>query len=54
MQNQYFLGPFHWTMTASLFKSVHLGKRVMLRVNADFLNNGFNMPGTPNPVAPPG
>jgi hypothetical protein len=49
MQNQYFLGPFHWTMTASLFKSVHLTEKVLLRINADFLNNVFNMPGTPNP-----
>jgi len=49
MQNQYFLGPFHWAMTASLFKTVHLTERVMLRINADFLNNVFNMPGTPNP-----
>jgi len=49
MQNQYFLGPFHWNMTASLFKAVHLSERVLLRINADFLNNVFNMPGTPNP-----
>ena len=49
MQNQYFLGPFHWAMTASLFKTVHLTERVMLRINADFLNNVFNMPGTANP-----
>jgi hypothetical protein len=49
MQNQYFLGPFHWTMTASLFKTVHLTEKMLLRINADFLNNVFNMPGTPNP-----
>ena len=49
MQNQYFPGPFHWTMTASLFKSIHLSESVLLRINADFLNNVFNMPGTPNP-----
>jgi hypothetical protein len=49
MQNQYFLGPFHWAMTASLFKTLRLTEKVMLRINADFLNNVFNMPGTPNP-----
>jgi hypothetical protein len=49
MQNQYILGPFHWNMTASLFKTVHLSERVLLRINVDFLNNVFNMPGTPNP-----
>ena len=49
LQNQYFLGPYHWNMTASLFKSVRLSERVQLRINADFLNNVFNMPGTPNP-----
>ena len=37
------------TMTASLFKSVHINDKVMLRINADFLNNVFNMPGPPNP-----
>ena len=36
-------------MTASLFKTVHLTERVMLRINADFLNNVFNMPGTQTP-----
>jgi hypothetical protein len=49
MQNQYIPGPFHWNMTASLFKTVHVSERVLLRINADFLNNVFNMPGTPNP-----
>ena len=49
MQNQFVSGPFHWNMTASLFKSVRLSERVMVRINADFLNNVFNMPGTPNP-----
>ena len=49
LQNQSVLGPFHWNMTASLFKAVHLSERVTLRINADFLNNVFNMPGTPNP-----
>ena len=28
---------------------MHLSERVLLRINADFLNNVFNMPGTPNP-----
>ncbi len=49
MQNQYIPGPLHWNMTASLFKTVHLSDRVLLRINVDFLNNVFNMPGTPNP-----
>jgi hypothetical protein len=49
MQNQYVSGPFHWNMTASIFKSVHFSERLLLRINADFLNNVFNMPGTPNP-----
>jgi hypothetical protein len=35
--------------TASLFKTVKLTEKVLLRLNADFLNNVFNMPGTPNP-----
>ncbi len=49
LQNQYVLGPMRWNMAASLFKTVHLTERVFLRVNADFLNNVFNMPGTTPP-----
>jgi hypothetical protein len=45
MQNQFVLGPMLWNMSASLFKTVKLTERFMLRVNADFLNNVFNMPG---------
>jgi hypothetical protein len=32
-----------------LLKSVQLTESVFLRVNADFLNNVFNMPGTTTP-----
>ena len=49
MQNQYVLGPMLWNMSASLFKSVKLTERVMMRINADFLQNVFNMPGTTLP-----
>ena len=38
-----------WNMAASAFKSVRLTERTYLRVNADFLNNVFNMPGTQTP-----
>ena len=48
MQNQYVLGPKLWSMAASMFKTVNLNERAKLRINADFLNNVFNMPGTPN------
>ncbi len=44
--NQYFLGPMQWNMAASLFKTVPISERMFLRVNVDFLNNVFNMPGT--------
>jgi hypothetical protein len=49
LQNQFVLGPMIWNMAASAFKSVPLTERVVLRVNADFLNNVFNMPGTTLP-----
>ena len=49
LQNQYVLGPMIWNMAASAFKSVRLTERTYLRVNADFLNNVFNMPGTQTP-----
>ena len=48
-QNQYVLGPMLWNMAASMFKTVNLTERVKLRVNLDFLNNVFNMPGTGMP-----
>lgn len=51
MQNQFMLGPMQWSMSASLFKSVKVNERVTLRINADFLNNVFNMPGTALPSA---
>ena len=49
MQNQYMLGPMQWNMSASAFKTVKITERAFLRINVDFLNNVFNMPGTPNP-----
>ncbi|MCZ2148880.1 MAG: carboxypeptidase regulatory-like domain-containing protein [Bryobacterales bacterium] len=45
-QKQYMLGPWLWNMSASVFKEVNLAERVRMRINADFLNNVFNMPGT--------
>ncbi|HWQ52066.1 MAG TPA: carboxypeptidase regulatory-like domain-containing protein [Bryobacteraceae bacterium] len=45
MINQYKLGPMLWNMSASAFKSVKLTEQVILRFNADFLQNVFNMPG---------
>ena len=45
LQNQYFAAPIIWNMAGSLFKSFPITERVVLRVNADFLNNLFNMPG---------
>ncbi len=49
LQNQFFLGPMQWNMAGSLFKSVPITERLVLRVNADFLDNVFNMPGTTLP-----
>jgi hypothetical protein len=51
MQNQYVLGPMQWSMAASLFKTVRLGEKLQLRINVDFLNNVFNMPGLTLPAA---
>ena len=45
LQNQYVPAPLIWNMAGSLFKSFPITERVVLRVNADFLNNLFNMPG---------
>ena len=49
LQNQYFMGPMIWNMAASAFKTIPITERVFLRVNADFLDNVFNMPGTTMP-----
>ena len=46
LMNQFLLGPMIWNMSASAFKSIPITERVVLRVNADFLSNVFNMPGT--------
>ena len=43
------LGPMIWNMAASAFKTIPITERVFLRVNADFLENVFNMPGTTMP-----
>ena len=50
MQNQFILGPMLWNMSASAFKTVKITERAFLRINADFLNNVFNMPGTALPA----
>jgi hypothetical protein len=50
MQNQFMLGPMQWNMSASAFKTVKINERAFLRINVDFLNNVFNMPGTFVPV----
>lgn len=49
LQQQFVLGPMPWNMGASAFKTVKLTERALLRINADFLNNVFNMPGTTLP-----
>ncbi|MEN6603761.1 MAG: hypothetical protein ABFD86_15230 [Bryobacteraceae bacterium] len=49
LRNQFVLGPMLWSMSASAFKTVSLTERVALRVNVDFLDNVFNMPGTTMP-----
>jgi hypothetical protein len=51
LQNQYFMGPMIWNMAASAFKTIPISESVFLRVNADFLDNVFNMPGTMMPGA---
>jgi len=50
LQNQFVLGPMIWNMAGSAFKTIPITERVFLRVNADFLNNVFNMPGTTMPA----
>jgi len=49
MQNQFLLGPMQWNMSASAFKTVKITEHTLLRINVDFLNNVFNMPGTALP-----
>ena len=48
-RNQYLLGPMTFVMNASLFKTVRIAERAMLRFNADFFNV-LNQPGTPQPA----
>jgi len=49
LQNQYFLGPMRWNMSASAFKTLQIKEQVVARFNVDFLDNIFNMPGTTLP-----
>jgi Carboxypeptidase regulatory-like domain/TonB dependent receptor len=48
-RQQYLLGPYNWSMDASLFKFFKIGERFNLRLNADFFNvlniQGLNGPG---------
>lgn len=46
-RQQYMAGPRQWGLDASLFKTVPVTERVMLRLNADFFNV-LNTPGNPN------
>ena len=46
--HRYQLGPFNWTMDASVFKSIKLTERTALQFNADFFNV-LNEPGLKNP-----
>jgi hypothetical protein len=54
-RNQYRLGPFNWTMDASLMKFFHFGERARLRANVDvfnFLNlQGLNVPSSAEGIA---
>lgn len=56
IEHIYELGPFNWTMDASLFKSVRLTERVALQLNADFFNvlnmQGMNNPNTTSGIIP--
>jgi hypothetical protein len=49
-RNQYFLGPFAYTQSALLYKSIPIREAVRLRFEADFFNifnaQGLNQPGT--------
>lgn len=48
-RNQYWMGPFNWSMDVSLMKFFNITERVRLRVNVDTFNifnrQGFNAPG---------
>jgi hypothetical protein len=46
-RQQYIVGPRQWGLDASLFKTIPITERVMLRFNADFFNV-LNTPGNPN------
>lgn len=48
--HRYQLGPFNWTMDASIFKSFRITERTALQLNADFFNV-LNEPGLKNPDA---
>jgi hypothetical protein len=48
LQNQYILGPFSWSLNASLFKVVPIREKMFLRLNADFFSV-LNRPGMPQP-----
>ena len=49
-RNQYFLGPFAYSQSASLFKAFNFTEQARLRFEADFFNvfnaQGLNQPGT--------
>ena len=53
-RNQYVAGPWSFGLDASVFKSVSMGERAALRINADFfqvLNNpGLGMPSSSNGI----
>jgi len=48
-RQQYLPGVRNWGQDASLFKTIPITERVLLRFNADFFNV-FNMPGNPNSI----
>jgi hypothetical protein len=52
-RQQYFPSIRQWGLDASLFKTIPISERVLLRVNADFFNV-LNNPGNPNSVASTG
>ncbi len=47
-RNQFRPGPWNFGMDASMFKTVRITERLLLRFNADFFGV-LNMPGTPQP-----
>jgi hypothetical protein len=50
LRNQFFPGPWAWSVNGSLFKVIPINDRFKLRLNMDAFNV-FNMPGTPMPDA---